>query len=286
MLALSVLFTMHGWPEAVAQEMVRYQIVENAPEQLARLSVTFDYLFLNGGKGNVEGGSADWGVNATLRPTTETELNGMLHLPLIALQKPAPVLVDGNFVLYLARKRVVKTVPVLLRYEETSNLLSNTISTSTLEVPDGNVDVRLGFRGGVYLRRNSYSEIADPDDRISAVTQTGLYGGVQLFRTVNLRLKIGDRTAATETGVVWYFDVMALGTVFSEKAVLDFYKSMGGKIAPFGARVGLILKPVMPGTASTRIGFFKAMDMRGEFGVRPLDKFFINMGVGWNFFRR
>ena len=269
-----------------AQDIVTYQIIENDPARLARLSVTFDYLYMNGGKSNVEGSSADWGVNATLRPTNESEVNGMLHLPLIAVQKPAPVLVDANFVLYLARKRTVKTVPVLLRYQETRNLLTNTISTTTLEVPDGNVDIRLGFRGGVYMRRNSYSEIADPSDRISAVTQTGLYGGVQMFRTVNLRLKVGDQIAATEAGVTWYFDVMALGTVFSDKAVLDFYRSMGGKITPFGARLGVILKPVMPGSGSTRIGFFRSIDIRGEFGVRPVDRFFINMGVGWNFLRR
>ncbi|MFM7328824.1 MAG: hypothetical protein ACKORJ_06290 [Bacteroidota bacterium] len=284
-LFLVILF-LNGSLAVSAQNMVSYQVVENEPEKLARLSLTFDYLYMNFGKGNVEGSSADYGINGTFRPAEAMEVNGMVHLPLISFQKPAAVLVDANVVLYLSKNRIVKTVPVYLKYQETKGLLTNTITTSSIEVPDANVDNRFGLRGGIYLRRNSYSEIGDPSDRVAAVTQTGVYGGIQLFRTVNLRLKTGDGTAATEGGVIWYADVMILGTSFSDQAVLDYYKLVNGKIAPIGVRVGVMLKPVMPGNSSTRIGFFKSLDMRGEFGVRPVDRFFFNMGVGWNFLRR
>jgi hypothetical protein len=263
-----------------------YTVFEDDPTRIARLSVAFDYLYLNMGKDNIDGTGIDFGANTTFRPSNNLEINATLHLPILAMEKPASLYADANAVFYLFSKIRKRDVDVPIKYKNVEIGDLRYTSSTSVKVPGRQVLKKFGVRGGIYFRKSAYTLNSGNVSLTDGMVQAGVYSGIQFFNNVNVRIRFLDQQRQTETAAIFYVDALALSTTFNNELLSDGYKANNGTILPFGFRLGVLFRPVMPTVDSARKGFFANTEYRTEFGYRPVDGPFFNMGVGWSFYRQ
>jgi len=271
------------WLKNIPQ--ANYEVIADDPSILAITSLNFDYLYAMIPFNNMAGATYDLGLSGTARPSPDSEINGMFHIGLVSFEKPSGFLLDFNSVKYFNTKTIKKDVDVLLKHSTLSIGNSQYSSTRSITVPDRNVLKKFGIRTGFYHRKNAFVYDDYSSDIVSPFSQTGIYGGIQFFNASNVRIKMNNNQYNAETGFVFYLDFMLLKTKISDDALYNFYKDNETLIPPVGARIGTIFKPVMPSVLTTRKGFFGSIELRTEFGWRPVEGVFFHTGAGWNFFR-
>ena len=262
-----------------------YTVFEDDPSKIAKLSVALDYLYLNFGKNNIDGTAIDFGLNSTYNLSRNLELNGTVHLPMLNFEKPASLYSDFNAVFYVLSKTRKRDIDVSLKYKSVEIGDTRYTSSTSVNVPDRQVLKKVGFRGGLYFRKSAYKLESGLNDLTGGMIQMGIYGGLQLFNNVNVRIRFLDQERQTETAVIYYFDLLTLNTSFDNALLAAGYKATHSAIQPFGFRLGVLFRPIMPTLESARKGFFGNTEYRTEFGYRPVDGPFFNMGVGWSFYR-
>ncbi|MFZ9980888.1 MAG: hypothetical protein ACO3FI_02545 [Cyclobacteriaceae bacterium] len=271
------------WLKNIPQS--KYEIIADDPSILATTSVNFDYLYTTIPFKNLAGATLDVGLSGTMRPSPDSELNGMFHIGLVSFEKPSGFLFDFNSVKYFSSRTVKKDVDVLLKYSTFSMGNSQYASSRSVTVPDRNVLKKFGIRTGFYHRKNAFIYEDYSSDIVSPFSQTGIYGGIQFFNANNVRIKMNENQYSAESGFIFYLDFMLLKTRIADDAMFSFVKNNVTLISPVAVRAGAIFKPVMPQTLSSRNGFFGNIELRAEFGWRAVEGAFFHTGAGWNFLR-
>jgi len=258
-----------------------YEVIEDDPSVLSRLSINFDFLYAMIAFKNISGSSVDMGFSGTYRPTPKLEWNALVHAGILSFDKPSSLMIDVNSVRYLSTKTIKREVDVLLKYSKSTIGTYDYISTTSLSVPDRQVLKKFGLRRGVYLRRNAY----EYESALSPMTQIGIYGGIQFLNATNVVIKVNGVEHFNESGFIYYADFLALKSTISDDVVAQNYKDRSGAILPVGFRFGAIYKPLRPRLISRRDNFFANLELRCEAGWRPLEGNFFHTGAGWNFYR-
>lgn len=258
-----------------------YEVIEDDPSVLSRLSINFDFLYMMLGFKNISGASVDMGFSGTYRPVENLEWNGMVHTGIISFEQPTTLMIDANNVWYFNTKTIKREVDVLLKYSKSSSGVYDVISTTSLAVPDRQVLKKFGFRSGVYFRRNAF----EFESALTALTQAGIYGGIQVLNSANVVIKVNGVEHYNESGFIYYVDLLALRSGIADDVLKENYKNQKGSISPVGLRFGAIYKPLRPKSISRRDNFFANLELRCEAGWRPLEGNFFHTGAGWNFYR-
>ena len=259
-----------------------YEVIEDDPSFLSRLSINFDFLYTMIAFKNISGSGVDMGFSGTYRPTPNLEWNALVHAGILSFDEPSSFMIDANNVLYLSSKTIKREVDVLLKYSKSTVGSYDYISTTSLSVPDRQVLKKFGFRAGVYLRRNAF----EFESALSPMTQTGIYGGIQVLNATNVVIKVNGVEHFNESGFIYYADLLALRTGITDDAVKENYKNQNGSILPIGFRFGAIYRPLRPRSISRRDNFFANLELRCEAGWRPVEGNFFHTGAGWNFYRK
>lgn len=264
----------------VGQDKVKYRVTEDNPDDNPKLYVNLEWFGMegNGLDDNDAGTGLYFGLSGNYYVLDKLSVESYWRFKYFNIEESASTPIHfelgGNFTLIsFTRKEKTQVTTESKTYEKGNKRY---MDRKYINV-DGNVRRRLNARGGLIRHKDTYIQDYSNNPFViyyppTDFRLTGLYGGLCYER--DSRTKTSAGSAVDNNYIRFYADIVQYVGLKST-AIDDFAEKK-----KLGWRVG------MQYYNSEGSGFWGRIFVFAEYGKRPVDKSYLNIGAGVNLVRR